>query len=133
MSDILIFKHEFDEFVDSVEKLTQELFKTKRILKFISNNGINCFEFISNDIYLTCNYCSYESHKLHENKYSYEVLEDILEENWVNDIFVFHFKGLSYKYFLDWLQAYVSSFVAKYYSIDWFIDHFLLIDQNFLE
>ena len=87
MSDILIFKNEFNEFVDSVEKLTQELFKTKRILKFISNNGINCFEFISSDIYLTCNYCSYESHKLHENKYSYEVLVDILEENWVNDIF----------------------------------------------
>ena len=91
MSDILIFKHEFDEFVDSVEKLTQELFKTKRILKFISNNGINCFEFISNDIYLTCNCCLYECHKLHENKYSYEVLEDILEENWFKDIFVFHF------------------------------------------
>ena len=113
MSDILIFKHEFDEFVDSVEKLTQELFKTKRILKFISNNGINCFEFISSDIYLTCNYCSYESHKLHENKYSYEVLVDILEENWVNDIFVVHFKGLSYKFFLDWLQTYVSSFCNK--------------------
>ena len=110
MSNVLLFKHELSEFVESIEKLSKELFKTKRILKFIDNNGINSFKFISKDIFIACEYCSNEYHNLHENKYSYKVLDDILEENWVDDIFKAYFKQLSFKDFLDWLKTYVSSF-----------------------
>jgi hypothetical protein len=110
MSNVLLFKHELSEFVESIEKLSKELFKTKRILKFIDNNGINSFKFISKDIFIACEYCSNEYHNLHENKYSYKVLDDILEENWVDDIFKAYFKELSFKDFLDWLKTYVSSF-----------------------
>ena len=110
MSNVLLFKHELSEFVESIEKLSKELFKTKRILKFIDNNGINSFKFISKDIFIACEYCSNEYHNLHENKYSYKVLDDILEENWVDDIFKTYFKELSFKDFLDWLKTYVSSF-----------------------
>ena len=109
MSNVLLFKHELSEFVESIEKLSKELFKTKRILKFIDNNGINSFKFISKDIFIACEYCSNENHNLHENKYSYKVLDDILEENWVDDIFKAYFKELSFKDFLDWLKTYVSS------------------------
>ena len=110
MSNVLLFKHELSEFVESIEKLSKELFKTKRILKFIDNNGINSFKFISKDIFIACEYCSNEYHNLHENKYSYKVLDHILEENWVDDIFKAYFKQLSFKDFLDWLKTYVSSF-----------------------
>ena len=110
MSNVLLFKQELSEFVESIEKLSKELFKTKRILKFIDNNGINSFKFISKDIFIACEYCSNEYHNLHENKYSYKVLDDILEENWVDDIFKAYFKELSFKDFLDWLKTYVSSF-----------------------
>ena len=110
MSNVLLFKHELSEFVESIEKLSKELFKTKRILKFIDNNGINSFKFISKDIFIACEYCSNEYHNLHENKYSYKVLDDILEENWVDDIFKAYFKEFSFKDFLDWLKTYVSSF-----------------------
>ena len=112
MNNIILFRNEIDEFFNTVYNLFEEIYKTKIIKKFITNNGIASFQLISN-IYITCNYCENESHFLHHNQYSYEVLDRLLETNWYEDIFIKYFSNCSLKYFLDWIQTYVTSFFDR--------------------
>ena len=116
MNNIILFRHEINEFCKSIEILFEEIYKTKTIKKFISNNGIASFQLKSN-IYITCNYCENESHFLHQNQYSYEVLDGLLETNWYVDIFLKYFNNCSLKYFLDWIQTYVTSFFERFNAL----------------
>jgi hypothetical protein len=113
MNNIILSRHEINEFFNKDEILFDEINKTKTIKKFITNNGIASFQLIS-DIYIICYFCENESHFLRQNKYSYEVLDRLLETNWYEDIFIIYFSNCSLKYFLAWIQTYVTIFFNRF-------------------